>query len=144
MSMFILVISYSTTSNLPWFRDLTFQVPMQYCYLKHWTLLSSQDTSTTECHFCFGPVASFFLGLLVLLLCSFPVVYWTPSDLEDSSFGVITFCSFMQFMKYSWKVYCGGLPFPSPVDHILSQRSAMTCLSWVVLHGVAYSFIELH
>ena len=38
----------------------------------------------------------------------------------------------------------GGLPFPSPVDHILSERSAMTCLSWVALHGVAYSFIELH
>ena len=30
MSMFTLAISYLTTSNLPWFMDLTFQVPMQY------------------------------------------------------------------------------------------------------------------
>ena len=28
--MFTLAISYLTTSNLPWFMDLTFQVPMQY------------------------------------------------------------------------------------------------------------------
>ena len=36
MSMFTLVISCLTTSNLPWFMDLTFQVPMQYCSLQHW------------------------------------------------------------------------------------------------------------
>ena len=30
MSMFTLAISCLTTSNLPWFVDLTFQVPMQY------------------------------------------------------------------------------------------------------------------
>ena len=35
MSMFTLVICL-TTSNLPWFVDLTFQVPMQYCSLQHW------------------------------------------------------------------------------------------------------------
>ena len=33
MSMFTLAISCLTTSNLPWFMDLTFQVPMQYCSL---------------------------------------------------------------------------------------------------------------
>ena len=37
MSMFTLAISCLTTSNLPWFVDLTFQVPMQYCSLQHWT-----------------------------------------------------------------------------------------------------------
>ena len=31
MLMFILAISCLTTSNIPWFRDLIFQVPMQYC-----------------------------------------------------------------------------------------------------------------
>ena len=30
MSMFTLAISRLTTSNLPWFMDLTFQVPVQY------------------------------------------------------------------------------------------------------------------
>ena len=29
--MFTLAISCLTTSNLPWFMDLTFQVPLQYC-----------------------------------------------------------------------------------------------------------------
>ena len=35
------------------------------------------------------------------------------------------------------------MPFPSPVDHILSELSTMTHLSWVALHGMAHSFIEL-
>ena len=29
------------------------------------------------------------------------------------------------------------------MDHILSELSTMTCLSWVALHGMAHSFIEL-
>ena len=36
-----------------------------------------------------------------------------------------------------------GLSFPSPVDHILSELSTMTHLSWVALLGMAHSFIEL-
>ena len=47
MSTFTLATSYLTTSNLPWFMDLTFQVPMQHCSLQHCTLLLSPVTSTT-------------------------------------------------------------------------------------------------
>ena len=36
-----------------------------------------------------------------------------------------------------------GLPFPSPVDHILSDLPTMTRPSWVALHSMACSFIEL-
>ena len=36
-----------------------------------------------------------------------------------------------------------GFPFPSPVDHILSELSTMTHLSLVALHGMAHSFTEL-
>ena len=36
-----------------------------------------------------------------------------------------------------------GLPFPSPVDHILLDLSTMTRPSWVALQGMAHSFIEL-
>ena len=75
--MFILTISYLTTSNFPWFIGLTFQVPIQYCSLQHQILLSSPDTSTTECRIRFGPTSSFILGLLVILLHSSPVAYWT-------------------------------------------------------------------
>ena len=39
--------------------------------------------------------------------------------------------------------YASGLPLPSPVDHVLSELSTMTHPSWVALHGLAYSFIEL-
>ena len=33
--------------------------------------------------------------------------------------------------------------FPFPVDHVLSELSTKTCLSWVALHGMAHRFIEL-
>ena len=35
------------------------------------------------------------------------------------------------------------LPVPSPADHILSELSTMTHLSWMALRGMAHSFIEL-
>ena len=37
----------------------------------------------------------------------------------------------------------GGLIFPPSVNHVLSDLSAITCLSWVALHGMAHSFNEL-
>ena len=144
MLMFILTIFCLTMSNLPWFMNLTFEVPMQYCSLQQWILCSSPDKSTTEYLFCFGPAPSSFLGLLVVVLCSFPVACWTPSNLRDSSFSVITFWLFIQFLRFSRQVYWGGLPSPPPVDHILSELSTMTHLSWVALHGIAHSFVELH
>ena len=132
--MFILAISCLTTSYLPWFMDLKFQVPIQYCSLQHQTLLSPQDTFTTECYFLFGSVLSF---LLELPLHSSPVAYWTPADLEGSSFSVISFCLFMLFMGFSRQECWSGLPFPSPVDHVLLELCTMTCPSWVAPHGMA-------
>ena len=82
MSMFTLAISCLTTSNLPWFMDLTFQVPMQCCSLQHRTLLLSSVTSTTGYCFCFGSISSFFLDLFLYWS---PVAYWTPTDLASSS-----------------------------------------------------------
>ena len=41
MLIFTLAISCLIMSSLPWFMNLTFQVPMWYCCLQHWTLLSS-------------------------------------------------------------------------------------------------------
>ena len=120
MSMSTLVISCLTTSNLPWFMDLTFQVPMQYCSLQHQTLLLSPVPSTTGCCFCFGSIPSFFLELF---LHWSPVAYWAPTDLGSSSFSVLYFFFFMLFMGFSRQEYWSGLPFPSPVDHILSDPS---------------------
>jgi len=78
MATFTLATSCLTTSNLPWFTDLIFQVPIQYCYLQHQTLLPSPVTSTAGCYFCFGSVSSFFLELF--LHCS-PITYWAPTNL---------------------------------------------------------------
>ena len=139
MLRFTLTISCLTTSNLPWFMDLTFQAPMQYCSIQHQTLLPSSVSSTTRCCFCFGFVSSFFLELF---LHWSPVSYWAPTDLGSSSFSVLSFCLFILFMGFSKQEYWSGLPFPSPVDHILSDLSTMTHLSCVAPQAWL-SFIEL-
>ena len=117
--------------------DLTFQFPMQYSSLQHQTLLPSPVLSPTGCCFHFGSGSSF---LLELFLYSSLVAYW---DLWGSSFSVIWFCFFILFMGFSRQEYWRGLQFPSPVDHILSELCTMTHLSWVTLHSLAHSFIEL-
>ena len=140
MLIFTLANSCLTTSNLPWFMDLTFQVLMQYCFLKHRTLLLQPVISAAGCCFCFGSLSSFFLELF---FHSSPVAYWVPSDLGSSSFSVLSFCLFILFMGFSRQKYWSGLPLPSPVDYVLSELSTMTHLSWVALHDMAHSFIEL-
>ena len=58
-------------------------------------------------------------------------------------FGVISFYPFKEVMRFSQQVYWGSLPFPPPVNHVLSELSTMTHSSWVALHGMIHSFIEL-
>ena len=130
MSIFTLAISCLTTFNLPLFID---QVPMQYCSLQH-------RKSTAGCCFHFSSVSWFFLELF--LHCS-PVAYWAPTNLGSSSFSVISFSLFILFTGFSRQECWGGLSCPSPVDHILSEFSTITRPSWVALHGIVLSFIEL-
>ena len=80
--MFTLVISCLTISYLPWFMDVTFQVPMKYCSLQHWTFILSPVPSTAGCCFCFGSIPSF---ILELFLHWSPVAYWAPTDLGSST-----------------------------------------------------------
>ena len=140
MSMLTLAISCLTTSNLTWLMDLTSHVPMQYCSLQHRTLFPSPVISTTGHCFHFY---SIFLFFLELFFHSSPVAYWAPTNLGISSFSVISFCLLVLFMGFSRQEYWSGLPFPSPVDHVLSELSTMTSPSWVALHSMAHSFIEL-
>ena len=91
-------------------------------------------TSTTGCCFCFDSIPSFFLELF---LHWSPVAYRAPTNLGSSSFSVLSFCLLIMFMGFSRQEYWSGLPFPSPVDHILSELSTMTSPSWVALHGMA-------
>ena len=135
MSLFTFAITCLTTSNLPWFTHLTFQVPMQFYSLQHQTLLPSPVTPRTGCCLCFGSVSSFFPDLF---LHWSPVAYWTPTDLGSSSFryhhlGVkvkVKLLSHVRLFVTPWTVahqappsmefsrqeYCSGLPFPSPGD----------------------------
>ena len=103
--------------------DLTFQVPKQNFSLQPQTLLPSPVTSTTGCCFHFGSISSFFLELFFY---SSPVAYWALTDLGSSSFSVIYFWLFIQFIGLSKQEYWSGLPVPSPVDHVLSELSMMT------------------
>ena len=126
MLTFTLAISYLTTSNLPWFMDLTFQVPTQYCSLQHRILLLSPVTSTTGYCFCFGSISSFFLELFLHWP---PGAYWASTDLWSTSFSILSFCLFLLFMGFSRQEYWSGLPLPAPVHHILLDLSTMTHLS---------------
>ena len=124
---------------------------MQYCFLQYQILLPSPVTSTTGCCFWFGFISSFFLELF---LHWSPVTYWAPLTWGvhlsffffgggSSSFIALCFYLFILFMGFSRQEYWSGLPFPSPVYHILSELSTMTCPSRLALHGMAHSFIEL-
>ena len=145
MSMFALAISYLTTLNLPWFMDLTFQDPMQYCSLQHQTLLLSPVTSTTGCCFHFGSIPSFFLELF---LHWSPVAYWRSTNINlptnlptggvylsvsiDFSFS---YCSWGSQGKNSkvvfhsllqWTIFCQNSP-PWPT------RLGWPYLAWLVI-----------
>ena len=122
--MFTLAFSCLTTSILPWFTDLTFQVPMQYCSFQHRPLHPSPVTSTTGCCFCFGSVSSFFLELF---LHWSPVAFWAPTDLGISSsvsyLFAFSYCSWSspgkntEVFLYSllqWAMFCPNSP-PWPI-----------------------------
>jgi len=124
MLTFTLAISCLTTSNLPWFMDLTFQVPIQYCSLQQQTLLLSPVASTIGYCFYFGSIPSFFLKLF---LHWSPVAYWAPTDPGSSPFSILSFCLFILFMGSSRQEYRSALPFSSPVEYnhvqILKRQS---------------------
>ena len=128
--------------------DLTFQVPMQYCSLQHCTLLLSPVSSTAGYFFFF-----FFLWLHPFILSGVISPLISSSILGTYQPGAfIIQCSiFLPFLTVNEVLKARllkwfAIPFPYgpfPVDHILSELSPMTCPSWVALHGMAYSFIEL-
>ena len=64
------------------------------------------------------------------------MTWWVPL------FGILSFCLFILFMGFSMQEYWSGLPFPSPVNHILSDLSIISRLSWVAPQAWL-GFIEL-
>ena len=139
MSMFILTISCLTTFNLPWFMDPTFRF-LSNIALYSVGLYFHYQSYPQLCCFCLGSISSFFLALV---LHWSPAACWAPTDLGSSSFSVLSFCLFILFMQFSRQEYWSGLPFLSPVGHVLSDFSTMTHPSSMVLYGMAHSFIKL-
>ena len=139
--MSTLAISSLTMSDIPWFMDLTFQVPVQDCSLQCQTWFSPPDTNRL---FHFGPAISLLLELVVIALCSSPVAYWTSFSLGALSFAVTSFCLFIPFVGFLQQGYWSCLPFLLPVEHFLSELPTVIHPSWLALHGMAHSCLELN
>ena len=84
-----------------------------------------------------------FLELIVIALCFSSVACWTLSDPGRSSSGVKYFCLFILSTGFSQQEYWSRLPFPPPLDHVLSEVSTVTCPSWVAPHMMNHGFIGL-
>ena len=139
MLTFTLSISFLTTSNLPWFMYLTFQIPIQYCSLQHQTLLLSPITSTTGWCFCFGSIPSFFPELFV---------HWSPVAYGDLlTWGVSL--SVSHIFAFSYCLWGSQGKNTEVVCHSLLQWTTCCqtsppwpiCLGWP--HTACLGFIEL-
>ena len=143
--------------------DLTFQVPMQYCSLQGQT--SSESTKSNCPYYLLQQILSqwhinhphqthhhwmLFLLWPGLVIFSGAISPLFPGTILNSyQPGGLIFCYrilllFILFMGFLKQEYWSGLPFPSPVDHVLSELLTMTQLSWEAQSGRAHSFTELH
>ena len=136
MSVFTLAISCLATFNLYWFMDLT------SIFLCNIVLYSMGLYLHHQSHLQLGIVFTLAPSLHSFWCCF-------STDLQQHiehlpTWGVhlsvsYLFCLFTLFMGFSRQEYWSGLPFPSPVDHILSELSTMTHL----LHRWAFLKIEI-
>ena len=137
-------ISSLTTSNLPWFRDLTF------LFLLFFTIL---DFIFTARHihiwtsFLLWP--SYFILSGAISNC--PLLF--PSRMLDTlwlggSSVVICFLPFHAVRGFSRQDYWRGISFPPPVDNILSKLFIWPiCLvfeAWLKLHLVIQAPMQRH
>ena len=111
---------------------------MQYCSLQHRTLLLSPVTSTLGIVFALAPsLRSFWSYFSTDLQYHIGHLLTWGVPLSVSYHFAFSYCSWgSQARILKW------LPFPSPVDHILSDLSTMTGPSWVAPRAWL-SFIEL-
>ena len=145
MLTFTFAISCLTTSNLPWFMDLTFQVPILYCSLQHRTLLLSPVTSTTGYCFCFGSIPSFFLELF---LHWSPVAYWAPPTwgipLSVSYLSAFSYCSWGPQGRNTEVVCHSLLREPHCVYNARKKERAVSCNIIQINNTRKYQFGNHH
>ena len=130
MLMFTLAISCLTNPSLPWFMHLTSG------FLCNVALYSIRLYFHHQTHTEVGVVSS----STRLFITSGAISPLWP----EFTFQCHIFCLFILFMGFSKQEWRSGLPFPSPVNHGLSELSTMTHPSWVTLHSMAHNFVELN
>ena len=119
--------------------DLTFHVPMQYCSLQHQTLLPSPVTSTTGCCFYFGSL--FILsGVISPLISSSLLGTYRPGEFIFQCPIFLPFHTVHGVLKARILKWF-AIPLSSGPHFV--RTLPMTHLSWVALHSMAHSFIEL-
>ena len=138
MSMFILAISCLITSNLPWFMDLTFQVPTQYFFF---TALEFTFTirHIQNCTLILLWLSLFIPSRAISLLFS-SGIYWCGGEFIFQCrifLPLHTIHGVLKARMLKWF----AIPFSSGPRFVRILH--LTCPSWVALHGMAHSFIEL-
>ena len=137
MLMFTLAISCLTTSNLPLFIDLTFHFPMQYYSLQPGLYFYHQSCPQLGVVFAFSPSLHSLWSISPLFSNRILGTYW-PGEFIFQCRIFLPFHTIPGVLKakiLKWLAI--------PVDHVLSELSTMMCPSWVALHGMTHSFIEL-
>ena len=129
-STFILVISCLITSNLPLFMDFTVSSPMLF--------ITALDFTSITSHIHNWVLFLLWLHLFILSGVISPLI--SSSILGTYRSGELIFqCPiFLPFHTVHGVLRVGILkwfPFPFLVDHVLSELSTMSCLSWVALRG---------
>ena len=144
--MFTLAISCLITFSLPWFVDLTFQVPMRYHYLQHQTLFCPPEISTSKCHFHFS---LFILPGAISLL--FPSSLLDPYQHGGSVFWSHIFLPFhtvhgvleARTLKWFAIPFSSGPHFVRTLHHYLSILDVGGKSHWVCKLGPSRVLLRL-
>ena len=126
--------------QLPGFMDLTFQVPMQYCSLQHWTLLLSPVISTTGFRFLLWLRLFILSGVISPLISSSILGTYQPGKFIFQCPIFLLFHSVHGVLKARILTWF-AIPFSSGPHFV--RTLAMICPSWVALHAMAHCFIKL-
>ena len=115
--------------------DLTFQVPMQYCSLQHQTLLLITSHIPSWVLFLLWLHPFILSGVISPLISSSILGTYRPGEFLFQCPIILPFHSVHGVLKARMLKW---FAIPFPVDHILSDLSTMTRLSWVAPQGMAW------
>ena len=122
MSLFTLAISCLTTSSLPWFMDLTFQVPMQYCFFTAWDVTSITSHIHNRASFLFWLCLFILFGVISPLFSNSTLgTYWPWEFIFQCPiflpFHTVHGVLKIKTLKWSAIPFSSGLHFVSTLHH---------------------------